>query len=534
MIESMVKIEIVGERNQIDRVLSILHEFGAAHLEKSLQMESNVITGTPLSESEKKSKEKLKEALQLVEEVKGTLRIKEGEESLSPVLSPHELYEEAHKLRGELVKIQSEERSLLEEKRNLSDYKAILGALLPLLEKREKEEEKTFVGVTIPKSEARLISFIEDELEKIAPGEIEILTSNMRGERLAVLLIMPTSLEKRVRDLIWREGLSELRLPEKYQGLSLKDTLLAIDSELSKLPEKLEAINQKRLRFKEKISAPLIMLRNRILERLEKIVAKEKYTNSTYLGFLIRAWLPKAKVKKLERALESSLGDSFYMEIYPPKRSEFKKVPVNLKNPRLFQPFQLLMSIFQPPIYGTIDPTPFLYLFFPFYFGFMLGDLGYGTVGLLLSLFLFRASKPGSVLRKISILTLWAMGWTLVFGVLYGEFFGDLGERLGMHPLLIHRTQEVMPVLLASIIFGVIQVMLGIVLGIYNNFKVGHRKHGIFEIFRFVGLFSLIVALFGVLHKIPDIFGLIGAGLFVVSLVAAGCCPRGRGNRSPS
>lgn len=522
MIESMVKIEIVGERNRIDEVLSILHEFGAAHLEKSLQTGSDVISETPLSDSEKESKDKLKEALQVVNEVKDTLDIKEEVEDLSRIESPEELLKEARKFRVELVKIQSQEKALLDEKRNFSDYRAILGALLPLFEKRgEEEKERTFIGVTIPRSEARLISYIEGELEKIAPGEIEILTSDMRGERLAVLLIMPRNLEKSVHDLIWKEGLSELRLPDKYQGLSLRETLVKIDLELSLLPGQLEAVKEKKLRFREEISVPLLLLRNRILEKIEKFIAKERYTNSTYFGFLLRAWLPKSKVKKLERELTSKLGDSFYMEAYSPERREYERVPVHLKNPKILEPFQLILNIFQPPIYGTVDPTPFLYIFFPFYFGFMLGDLGYGAVGLLMSLFLWRASKPGSALRKVSILSLWAMGWTLVFGVLYGEAFGDLGRRFGVHPLLVERTRDVTPVLLASIIFGVIQVMLGVLLGIYNNFKVGHNKHALFEIFRFIGLLSLIVALSGALHKIPNFFGLFGAGLFVFSLIAA-------------
>jgi V/A-type H+-transporting ATPase subunit I len=113
------------------------------------------------------------------------------------------------------------------------------------------------------------------------------------------------------------------------------------------------------------------------------------------------------------------------------------------------------------------------------------------------------------------------MGWTILFGLLYGEAFGDLGERFGLHPLLIHRTHDVMPVLMAAIVFGVIQVMLGILLGVYNNFRVGHGKKGIFEILRFLGLLGLILGLFGVLHKLPAIFAPIGAVTFLISAIGS-------------
>jgi len=48
--------------------------------------------------------------------------------------------------------------------------------------------------------------------------------------------------------------------------------------------------------------------------------------------------------------------------------------PVVLSNPRLFRPFEKLIALLPLPRYGTIDPTPFVAVFFPLIFGLMLGD----------------------------------------------------------------------------------------------------------------------------------------------------------------
>ena len=78
------------------------------------------------------------------------------------------------------------------------------------------------------------------------------------------------------------------------------------------------------------------------------------------------------------------------------REEDLERVPIVLKNPAYFRPFELLTSLLPLPAYTSYDPTPFIGIFFPIFFGIILGDAGYGLVLVLLALYLrkrFRKNK---------------------------------------------------------------------------------------------------------------------------------------------
>ena len=59
---------------------------------------------------------------------------------------------------------------------------------------------------------------------------------------------------------------------------------------------------------------------------------------------------------------------------------EADRIPVVLDNPPWAKPFELLVSFLNTPKYGTFDPTPVVPVFFPFWFGMIVGDIGYALL----------------------------------------------------------------------------------------------------------------------------------------------------------
>ena len=143
-----------------------------------------------------------------------------------------------------------------------------------------------------------------------------------------------------------------------------------------------------------------------------------------------------------------------------------RDAPVVLANPRVFRPFELLVRVMPLPAYGTIDPTPFVAVFFPLIFGIMLGDVGYGLMLLAIAMLIRRKAVPGSAMRKVGDMAVPMAVFTMIFGVLYGEFFGDMGQRLfGMKPVLFDRAEGVLAALALAVGLGFVHVVLGLVLG---------------------------------------------------------------------
>jgi V/A-type H+/Na+-transporting ATPase subunit I len=85
--------------------------------------------------------------------------------------------------------------------------------------------------------------------------------------------------------------------------------------------------------------------------------------------------------------------------------------------------------------------------------------------------------------------------WTVVWGVIYGEYLGDLGHRLfGIEPLWINREEAIEPLLLFALAVGAVHVVLGLVLGVWqarqmkDRHKLGER----------VGMLIALIALFAI------------------------------------
>ena len=155
--------------------------------------------------------------------------------------------------------------------------------------------------------------------------------------------------------------------------------------------------------------------------------------------------------------------------------------PVIQDNPGPIRPFESLVEVINRPKYSELDPTVALFLTFPLFFGFMIGDLGYGLLYFGIGYYVTR-NFDGDVIRSLGAIGMWAGAFTAIFGVLYGEFFGlhQLGELLygsagppihkGLQPHYIYYGQAW---LLLSIVVGVLHLVLARVFDFYENLHHG-------------------------------------------------------------
>jgi V/A-type H+-transporting ATPase subunit I len=150
---------------------------------------------------------------------------------------------------------------------------------------------------------------------------------------------------------------------------------------------------------------------------------------------------------------------------------------VVLKNPRLFRPFEVILRILPLPRYGSIDPTPFLAIFFPMLFGLVLGDVGYGLLLAAIALVMRFRSAADSMRRAVAEIAGACAAFAVIFGLLFGELFGDAGARLfGMPALALHREEALLPFLGLALAIGVVHMLLGLVLNLIAKLRQGPRE----------------------------------------------------------
>jgi V/A-type H+-transporting ATPase subunit I len=157
------------------------------------------------------------------------------------------------------------------------------------------------------------------------------------------------------------------------------------------------------------------------------------------------------------------------------------------------------------PKYGTVDPTPFVAVFFPMFFGITLGDIGYGVILATISLVLRLRSAPNSKMRSISEIGIACSLFTIIFGFLYGELFGDLGHRIGLHPIIFNREEAVFPFLGLALALGVVHIVVGLFVGAVKMFRKD-KRHAVGRGMAGVMVVLIAFALMAAAGMLPDRF----------------------------
>lgn len=227
--------------------------------------------------------------------------------------------------------------------------------------------------------------------------------------------------------------------------------------------------------------------------KFQRIRAKKMLVDERHL-FVLEGWLEKSKVDDIREVLEERItSDNFALVVDDVQDDEVAKVPTVLNNNRFISPFENITAMYSLPKYNEIDPTPFLAPFYLVFFGMMLADLGYGLIlfaATAIAMKFFRLDK--SLKKNLMFFHLLSYP-TMIWGLIYGSFFG-----LELPVVLLSTMDDVNTILLLSVIFGVIQILLGLGLKAYLLFRdkdvLGAISDGVGWIVIFVGLIILILA----------------------------------------
>ncbi|MEO0255199.1 MAG: V-type ATPase 116kDa subunit family protein [candidate division WOR-3 bacterium] len=487
----MKKVEIIGEKEKLDKFLSKLQELSVLHIEDKELEENFEFIKPAISEKEKEILKKIDRAIGMIEEIKKEeIIFPHGIEKIE-FKNIEDLLNNLNEIYLKYQKIKEEEKKLIEERSLYFSFTKILEVFEELIEKEEIHIPENFEvkGLLLPREELILLSRIKENFEKDYGEKVKIFERVIKGNQIAILITYSPEIKNELRERLWREGLPEISLPEDIGKLSFKEMLKFLRNKLEEIPKKFK---ENELRKKIFIEKNLNILFNSfyILQDIRDLLKiKEKGVFVTRYFFYLEGFLPE---KDIESLREISKEENIYLKETNPMKEEYKRVPVILKNPSFFKNFEPFIEFFSLPVYRTFDPTSVLAIFFPVYFGFMLGDIGYGFLSFLLFLLLYLKFNKNEFIKRISFAYILASIFTILFGLLYMEMFGDLLEKIGFKPIF-HRIHDANTYLLIAISFGSFQVILGLILGIYNALNLGHGKHAIGVFSMLLGLLSLLL-----------------------------------------
>jgi len=402
-------------------------------------------------------------------------------------------------------RLRARARGLAEERDALRTYEPLFADVETLLAAQATRRLSLYL---LKLRTATALAELRDALARTLAGDHELRSHVLRSGEAIVLLLVPASRAEAIDHHLAAASVERAALPAGLGSLAMPDALPRMRARLAEVERELAAIREDALALARTHGAALIAAQRALHDDLLALDAEERAAVSGR-SFVLEGWLPARERPRLAVAL-ARLGDEITLEIIDRHDWTNPDAPVVLSNPPMFAPFEVLTSMLPLPRYGSVDPTPFVAVFFPMLFGIVVGDVGYGLVLALLSLVLRRVS------RDISRI-----------GLAYGEAFGDLGSRLlGMHALWFDRQEAVLAFLVLAISLGAVHLIVGLVVAAVSRWRRHRREalgRGVTALF-LVLLAVALLALFGQIHEVllmPAVIALLVALAAVVVLEGA-------------
>ncbi|MBP2646727.1 MAG: V-type ATPase, kDa subunit [Gemmatimonadetes bacterium] len=505
MILPMAKLRILGPRARLPATIEALQDTGLLHF--APPAEQSPVRTAPLSPRQARRQRQLGRVLQDVdvalESIGCSAQKGAGIDGSVPSLARHarlalRVRREAQGLTERLARLE-EERALIER------YRPFFAAFRALEAARGTMPDLIAYHVVLRREQAGALPSLRSALGQILGDTFELYTQALASGEVAALLLVPRSASERIDRLLAETRVQEIPVPHGY-GSTLADAIPRMLGRSEQLPGDLAGARAGLEQLSRAQGAALAGTRATIHDQLARYDTLAQ-AGVTEHAFVIEGWAPQAAEPRLREVLATRLGADVVVEHLGREQWRAEDAPVVLSNPKIFRPFEMLTRVVPLPRYGTMDPTPFVAVFFPMFFGLILGDVGYGLMLATGALAVHYRSKPGTTKRAVARIAGACALFSIAFGIGFGEFFGDLGRRwFGLRPLLFDRGEEVISFLMLALAIGVVHMLLGLVLGAISSARTAHPRAAIGRGLSALMVVVVLIAILAALKALPRAF----------------------------
>jgi len=516
--EQMNRIIIVGSKESMKKTIDVLYRSESMHVIDFSAEEQGFSLGSPLPESSDASKKLLKlrsleKDLELPEKAKvETISVAKVKAELDSTMADLDkelstIVEAKGKAQSRLSEIQTEKKSL----------EPFFGIDIPL----ELYKGYFTIGVSTGFIKANPTA----EVAKVSP-QADV---NISKDGKFVAVFYPKKDASEVQKTLAQIGFTEVQVPNGA-GIPV-DRAKQIDEESNGLEAAIEEASKKLEEVKEKFGQ-MVRAADEQLSIEVQVAETPLRFGTTKHAFIIDGWVTSTDAEKLKTVLAQEVGDNVFLEVLEAaKRSESHEhdtthienvdygkkdeTPTKQTNGKFVKKFEFLTEMISTPKYNEIDPSFMLALTFPFFFGLMIGDVGYGVSFILLGALGLKKCKSQEW-RVIATMLFYGGIWATLFGYfMFGEALGlefePNGDELTWSMILhtnidmpfiddpYNKLNDVKMLLFISIMIGFVHLAMGFAIGIYNKAIRYGFKHAIMDKFSWmlilIGGFFLLIYL---------------------------------------
>ena len=455
----MTKISITGPKRELDSVISTLYDLKVLDIDESTY--EGLDKGEPFEQAEELSQllvdiRSLKSKLPGVEYDNGNgFSLENIQDSVK------EINNEVDRLTGEKDKLKTRISELNDK---IKFFKKIRGTDLTYSDLKGTETLNT------------LITSSTDNLEDLK-GDFQVFD----GSQASIIVYRDSDdLESEIRNRIGEE----LALPETEHSGKAEEIINELKDDRKELKKERNRIEDKLTQISKEWYPRIDGADEFLTEKVEKAEAPIKF-GTTEKAFVAQGWIPKDQFEEIEEVLAEACEGKIHIQ----EEEDDQEPPVKHDNAGPVKPFESLTDLVSIPRYNEVDPSIVLMLTFPLFFGFMIGDAGYGVTSFLVFYGGMKMFPKASAIFKS---LMYASVATFIFGLAFGDAFGyvifgghsELAAVTGITlfeqiPILWHRAEHLSQVFNIAAMIGLVHVNLGYLIGGYNEYV----KHGLKEAF---------------------------------------------------
>jgi len=533
MIEKMAKVEILGLKDIALDAIDVIHDLGTLHIEDLTERIGSMDT-------KRVTRMEMDPKFAEHEGTLNNLRAKVGDmiRELHPdvdVLAAEDIATEYKGIWSENVEVmisriqsmlhdvERDTRDTVERKSDLmvelsrlEKYAPIMGKVQPLADRVAKMTDMASIALIIERKYKAILNYLNEEISKITEGECEIISSDVDDESTAALIVFNRRFLKQVHEFLAVQDVNQVRLPSDLSKKPIDEAVAEVRARISQIPSEIDEIDSKLVGVTDKYSVKLLAGRNAIHDRLEAMDAVPKFGQTDQV-FIIAGWLPEPEVEPMDKALTGKFGNKVVMTVVDIREEhDSEETPVALHNSPFTRYFEILYLLSKYPRYGTVDPTIVFAFFFPILFGLMVGDIGYGIIILVAGWIVHRKYSNKPFVNMIGFVLTVGGAWTIFFGAIYLEFFGDwiyrwlgllnadgeldkylLGTKNSTFKYPVDRIEGFTFMLAVCLIIGWVHMGIGLIIGMVN----GHREKNYKHVMEKGGLFLVLTGVLMIVAK---------------------------------
>lgn len=528
MIVRMSKLEIAGPKELLLDVLAVIRELGTFQPEPEtsgfvVPERRGYLHPLVLDERTESERLFLGNLQRLVSGVMGYLPVLETRESsLDPAPVLDTIAAAAEKHLAVCRELAERRVAFQREREELERCAILLTTIGGLIMSDDVRSGLEFIGITL--RDPGFVEPLREMLARLCDGECTLFTTMAADGTLVGLIATAPSRSTAIKKALNDQQLPELPFPSSLRDLPLPERIRRVQERIAETEAGIAETGAGLEQFARRWLAIYRRIDQWLTERLA-LLSAASVVQETGMCFVILGWVRSDSRDVLGERLAERFGGRVALEELKILEQDLQRVPVALRNPAYFRPFELFTRLLPLPLYSSWDPTPFIGIFFPLFFGMMLGDAGHGLVVAFASLLTICRRPPGMVADAARILLVSAL-YAIIFGALFGEFFGEAGGRLlHLTPVLPGRSHAVMPMLVFSLALGMSHVVLGLAIGLVTALQrhAGREAAGrIASIGLIACLAALVVSLFKPSLLLPGKPLLAAVGVLIPLLLLSG------------